>query len=223
MHKRQPKALKAMELPIAKDDSFASKRLRDATYTAHERLDKRIMSAEPFSSRGRYGRFVMVQHCFHRDIDALYRHPVLHALLPDLQSRRRLHLIVKDLADLGIGEPAINEAPVFHSGAVDIPTAIGWLYVAEGSNSGGAASLLEGGGKAGLGRRLRRAAPRGARGGGRWRHWRTFAATIDAAIFSPDEERRVIAGATNAFHRVDALVERFLSVQADGTIAHAGR
>ena len=163
MHKRQPKGLKAMELPIAKDESRV-KRLRDATHTAHERLDKRIMSAEPFSSRGRYGRFVMVQHCFHRDIDALYRHPVLHALLPDLQSRRRLHLIVQDLADLGIGEPAINEAPVFHSGAVDIPTAIGWLYVAEGSNLGSGVPP-QGSGKAGLGRRLRRAAPRGAPGG----------------------------------------------------------
>jgi heme oxygenase (biliverdin-IX-beta and delta-forming) len=205
-----------MEPPIARDESRV-KRLRDATHAAHERLDKRIMSAEPFSSRDRYGLFVMVQHCFHRDIDALYRHPVLDALLPDLQDRRRLHLIVRDLGDLGMEAPASNEAPVFNSGADDIPTAIGWLYVAEGSNLG-AASLLEGAAKLDLGENF------GARHlaghpEGRWRHWRTFTATIDAAVFSPDEERRVIAGATTAFNRVHTLVERFLSVQADGTFA----
>ena len=112
-----------------------AKRLKAATTEAHERLDQRIMAAAPFASRDRYALFVQVQHQFHRDIDALYENAELDGLLPDLAGRRRLPLIVNDLQDLGRDVPVPNAPPAF-AGKIDDTTALGWLYVAEGSNLG---------------------------------------------------------------------------------------
>jgi len=188
----------ALERPL---DLPRSRRLKAATHSTHDRLDKAIMAGDPFASRQRYALFVMVQHAFHRDIDALYDDPALDALLPDLKGRRRLVQIEQDLLDLGTGTPAFDSAPVFTAGApVDLPTALGWLYVAEGSNLG-AAFLLKEAQKLGLsedfGARHLAAAPEG-----RGLHWRTFTTALDTASLSEADEARVIAGATTAFQRV---------------------
>ncbi|MGE8943671.1 biliverdin-producing heme oxygenase [Leptospira interrogans] len=184
-----------------------AKRLKAATTEAHERLDQRIMAAAPFASRDRYALFVQVQHQFHRDIDALYENAELDALLPDLAGRRRLPLIVNDLQDLGRDVPVPDVSPVF-GGKIDIPTALGWLYVAEGSNLG-AAFLLKEAAKLDLsesfGARHLAGAPEG-----RGLHWRTFTAALDASQLSDDEEQRVIAGGTAAFVRVRELVEALM-------------
>lgn len=196
-----------------------AKRLKAATHDAHERLDKRIMKAEPFANREHYGRFVLVQHAFHRDIDALYANAVLDRMLPDLIGRRRLPMIVDDLADLGIAVPSAHTAPVFGH-CPDIPTAIGWLYVAEGSNLG-AAFLLKEAARLGLsetvGARHLAAAPEG-----RGLHWRTFTAALDAAELSDDEERRVADGAVAAFGRVQHLVETMMPVKAEPDLDQSG-
>ena len=184
-----------------------AKRLKAATHDAHERLDQRIMAAEPFASRERYGLFVKVQHQFHRDIDALYGNAALDKLLPDLAGRRRLPLIVRDLADLGLQSPTLDGSVAFGS-AIDIPTAFGWLYVAEGSNLG-AAFLLKDAAKLGLsetfGARHLAGAPEG-----RGLHWRTFTAALDAHELTDAQEHRVIAGAVAAFARVRGLVETLM-------------
>lgn len=186
-------------------DLARSKRLKAATHDAHDRLDKSIMAGEPFASRERYALFVKVQHAFHREIDALYFDAALDRLLPDLQGRRRFAEIEQDLADLGFKVPAYEAGPVFVPGAeVDIPTALGWLYVAEGSNLG-AAFLLKDAMKLGLsetfGARHLAGAPEG-----RGLHWRTFTAALDAVDLSKAEEARVIAGAEAAFNRVHGFV-----------------
>jgi heme oxygenase len=182
-----------------------SKRLKAKTHSTHDRLDKAIMASEPFASRERYGLFVQVQHGLHRDIDALYDDEGLDALLPDLKGRRRFDLIGQDLADLDIAAAAYDASPVFASGAsVDLPTALGWLYVAEGSNLG-AAFLLKEAAKLGLsetfGARHLAGAPEG-----RGLHWRTFTAALDAVPLTKEEEARVVAGAEAAFRRVHGLV-----------------
>ncbi len=53
-------------------------------------------------------------------------------LLPDWPSRRRSHLLVADLAELGLPVPDGEILPV--SG---IPSLLGWVYVLEGSRLGG--------------------------------------------------------------------------------------
>lgn len=165
------------------------------------------MVQKPFESRERYGQFVQVQYLFHRDIDALYSNAVLDNILPDLSSRRRFTLIERDLADLGTASPMADEAPVF-AVAADIQTALGWLYVAEGSNLG-AAFLLKEAAKLGLsetfGARHLAAAPEG-----RGLHWKTFTAALDALELTEPEEKRVIDGARAAFARVQELVEYLL-------------
>ncbi|MFN3348013.1 biliverdin-producing heme oxygenase [Pseudorhodoplanes sp.] len=186
--------------------SGRAKRLKEATHQTHDRLDKSIMAHNPFASRERYGLFVKVQHQFHRDIDALYANPALDALLPDLRGRRRYDLIGQDLADLGIEALSPSAAPAFQSSDdADLPTALGWLYVAEGSNLG-AAFLLKEARKLGLsetlGARHLAASPEG-----RGLHWKTFTAALDAVELSDAEEQRVMAGAHAAFARVQGLVD----------------
>lgn len=188
-----------------------AKRLKAATNETHDALDKRIMVSNPFASRERYASFAGVQHQFHREIDGLYANPVLDRLLPDLEGRRRYGLIGQDLTDLGATPPKTETPPTFIAGKeADIPTALGWLYVAEGSNLG-AAFLLKEAAKLGLsesfGARHLAAAPEG-----RGLHWKTFTAALDAFDLSEAEEERVIAGAQVAFQRVRQLVDDFLPV-----------
>lgn len=186
-----------------------AKRLKSATAGAHERLDRRIMAAEPFASRARYGLFVNVQHAFHRDIDALYADATLDGLLPDLKGRRRLPAVSQDLADLDLPVPSYTAPPAFTpSTAIDLPTALGWLYVAEGSNLG-AAFLLKDVARLGLGESFGARHLAGAPEG-RGLHWRTFTAALDAFELSEDEEQRVVAGAVAAFARVQNLVETLM-------------
>lgn len=186
------------------------KRLKAATGATHDRLDESIMRQEPFASRERYGRFVMVQLAFHRDIDALYRDGVLAELVPDLSGRRRLDLIEQDLADLEIAAKAATEPPAFAPDApADLPTALGWLYVAEGSSLG-AAFLLKEAAKLGLSERFGARHLAGAPEG-RGLHWRTFIAALDGVGLSGEEDVRVIAGAEAAFRRVHALVKATFS------------
>lgn len=182
-----------------------SKRLKAATNTTHDRLDQSIMAGDPFADIKRYGMFVSIQYLFHRDIDALYDDAALDALLPDLQGRRRFALTGQDLKDLNIEAPLAENPPAFISGAdVDLPTALGWLYVAEGSNLG-AAFLLKDAAKLGLsetyGARHLAGAPEG-----RGLHWRTFTAALDNIELSKAEEERVVSGAEAAFRRVHSLV-----------------
>ena len=187
-----------------------SKRLKASTNETHERLDKSIMAHDPFADRARYGLFVKVQHAFHREIDALYDDPALDALLPDLKGRRRFDLTAQDLTDLEIVAADAVTSPIFAAGElIDRPTALGWLYVAEGSNLG-AAFLLKAAQKLDLteefGARHLAGAPEG-----RGLHWRTFTEALDAVELTDEEERRVVDGAKAAFRRVQGLVDEMFA------------
>ena len=186
-----------------------SKRLKALTHEIHDRLDKSIMEASSFDSIEGYVRFAGVQWIFHRDIDALYEDADLMMLLPGLPERRRLSLIAADLADLGSGTPTVETPPAFqHCRAVDTAAALGWLYVAEGSNLG-AALLRKAAAKLGLSDNhgARHLAPAGE---GPAAHWSAFTAALDAAVLTQDEEDRVVAGAKAAFTRVQALANTAL-------------
>ncbi|TCM15684.1 heme oxygenase [Novosphingobium sp. PhB165] len=184
--------------------------LRAGTREMHERLDKAIMAADPFASLPGYARFAELQYLFHRDIAALYAHEALQYILPGLAERQRLGLIAADLADLGKALPADDMPPAFTAGEpVDVPTALGWLYVAEGSNMG-AALLRKEAAKLGLSddHGARHLAPAAE---GPAAHWRAFTAGLDAARLGPDEEARAVAGAKAAFDRVRSLADARLA------------
>ncbi|MFP1133310.1 biliverdin-producing heme oxygenase [Asticcacaulis sp. W401b] len=190
------------------DINTRSKRLKGLTTETHDRLDKSIMAGDPFANVENYAKFLKVQYLFHRDIGALYAVPELDALLPDLEGRRRFDTVALDLNDVGADVPETDGAPRFIAGeAVDLPTALGWLYVAEGSNLG-AAFLLKFAAKLGLDptKGARHLAPADE---GRGLHWRTFTAALDAIDLTAEDEARVTAGAEAAFSRVHGLVRRF--------------
>ena len=190
-----------MDRPAEEETGLWS-RLKAGTRGTHERLDSAIMARRPFESRARYGMFVLVQHDFHSIVSPLYQHAGLAALLPDLDSRDRLPAVEQDLHDLGLAVPSHQSV----RSEFDIANALGWLYVAEGSNLG-AAFLLKAARQLDLsesfGARHLAAAPEG-----RGLHWKTFTSALDAIGLSTDEEARVIVGANDAFAQVLSSVER---------------
>lgn len=181
-----------------------SARLKADTSATHDVLDKRIMASAPFDNQQNYARFLQAQYAFLRDVDALYDHDGLAALLPDLEQRRRYASIAADLRDLDAALPADSPTPPF-GGQLDLGTALGWLYVSEGSKLG-AAVLYKLAGKIGLDEHF------GARHlaghpDGRARHWRDFTAVLDSAPLDADGEARLIEGARAAFMRMHGHVE----------------
>lgn len=179
-------------------------RLKMLTRETHEILDNSIMAAASFQSVDGYAAFAAIQYLFHREIDALYSDNALLAALPGLAERRSSPLIAADLADLGKALPDADGKPQFSEDQeADLPTALGWLYVAEGSNMG-AALLRKEAAKLGLsdsfGARHLAPAPEGPAA-----HWRQFTASLDAVNLSPEEDERVVAGAQAAFQCMQHL------------------
>lgn len=189
-----------------------AKRLRAATHEAHERLDHRIMAAAPFASRERYGMFLIVQHEFQVAVDPLYRAARLSDLIPDLATRRRLNLVRQDMVDLGRMPPPLKFDDDY---PVDVPNALGWLYVAEGSNLG-AAFLLKEAGRIGLSETFGARHLAGALEG-RGRHWRSFTDALDAVELPEDKEQAVVEGAVEAFAHVRKLVETHMPTSTEVT------
>lgn len=185
-----------------------AKRLKSVTGDTHDRLDRRIMAAQPFASVANYGRFLAVQHAFHGDLATLYADPRLADFISDLEARDRLASIVADLTDLGLPVPVAPPCPAPAPDPADLPAALGWLYVAEGSNLG-AAFLFKAAAALGLdggfGARHLAGHP-----DGRAQHWRAFTAALDGIALSEGEEQCVVAGSKAAFARVHALVEHHL-------------
>lgn len=192
--------------PVADIEQSRVKRLKAATRGAHGDLDAFIMASKPFESRENFGKFVETQYLFHRDLDVFFSNATLDGLLPDLKGRRRLSMIEQDLADLGLAIPETAEPRFTGEMPFDLPEAMGWLYVVEGSNLG-AAFLLKDAAKLGLnedfGARHLAGAPEG-----RGLHWRTFTAALDEISLTVEEEERVIAGAEAAFRAVHAYARQ---------------
>ncbi|MGQ8630067.1 biliverdin-producing heme oxygenase [Agrobacterium sp. DKPNP3] len=192
--------------PVAAIEQSRVKRLKAATRGAHGDLDAFIMAAKPFESGENFGKFVETQYLFHRDLDVFFSNETLDGLLPDLKGRRRLPMIEQDLADLGLGIPEASAPRFTAETPFDLPEAMGWLYVVEGSNLG-AAFLLKDAAKLGLteefGARHLAGAPEG-----RGLHWRTFTSAVDEISLTVEEEERVIAGAEAAFRAVHAYAQQ---------------
>ncbi|WP_288426288.1 biliverdin-producing heme oxygenase [uncultured Agrobacterium sp.] len=199
-----------LAIDVTEIEPSRTKRLKAATRQAHQALDSFIMSAKPFETRENFGTFLKTQYLFHRDLDAFFFNHTLDGLLPDLHGRRRLDLIAQDLADLSLEIPAEESIRFKRDDAeFDLPEAMGWLYVVEGSNLG-AAFLLKDAAKLGLdenfGARHLAGAPEG-----RGLHWRTFTAALDDIDLSEEEEARAIAGAEAAFVSVHEYAKRMMA------------
>lgn len=187
-------------------DTSRSAALKAATHATHELLDRAIMTARPFASVENYARFLKVQHGFHRDVSPIYAAPAVAALIPDLARLCRFDAVTHDLVSLGQPVPGHAEAPACEG--LELPEALGWLYVVEGSNLGGA-FLFKAALKMGLDE-TRGASHLAGAPEGRAANWRAFKSALDGVELSAEEERRVIAGAEAAFARVQALVRQHM-------------
>lgn len=184
------------------------KRLVTATAQQHEQLDASIRATQPFANRKRYGSLLKIQHQFYRELDTLYAESRLGQLIPNLADEARLRAIEHDLIDLGLDPADVIAEPRFEPASIDLPTALGWLCVAEGSKLG-AAILLNWAKDLGLSETFGAShlapAPEG-----RGLRWKTFTAAFDAVQLSDSEDARVIDGGRAAFSRFQKLVDTFL-------------
>jgi heme oxygenase (biliverdin-IX-beta and delta-forming) len=188
-------------------DISRAEALRVATDATHRALDAWVMAANPFASLDRYARFLKMEYQIHRDVAGPYADPALNALIPGLSRMARLEAVIADLADLGLERPEDHAPPAAEG--VALPEALGWLYVVEGSNLGGA-FLLKPAKALGL------SETHGARHmvdpeEGPAAVWRAFKAGLEAPVLTAAEEARVIAGAEAAFARAHALARRWLA------------
>jgi len=107
-------------------------RLRDGTADCHERVDA-LFSAADLGSRGGYEQFLLAQAAAFLPAEKALDRAGIATLLPDWPNRRRSHLLVADLAELGLPVPDGEILPVVSG----IPALLGWVYVLEGSRLGG--------------------------------------------------------------------------------------
>lgn len=177
-------------------------RLKAMTTGTHDTLDKRIMRAEPFSNRERYALFLDVQHHFHADVAPLFADEELNRRLPGLADRNRYEALRQDIVDLG----GVADDLASTTGPLTPAQALGWVYVAEGSNLG-AAFLRKEAAKIGLsddfGARHLAGHP-----DGRGLHWRNFVSAYNELPLTEAEELEAAEGAKAAFRRVHALVDQ---------------
>ncbi|AXY23234.1 Heme oxygenase [Komagataeibacter saccharivorans] len=171
--------------------------LREATHQIHDDLNHTVMSRGMFTDAAGYRDFVLMQYLFHRDLDPLYNSDDLARIVPDLAARNRFPQVSADMNDLDIAIPA----PGVPVGMMDPSTAIGWLYVAEGSKLGAnfLTRLVE---KMGFddsfGARHMAADPMG-----RGPSWTAFRKAIDHAGLDPE---RCVQGVRESYARVRSYI-----------------
>lgn len=107
-------------------------RLREGTADCHERVDA-LFSAADLGSRQGYGLFLLAQAAAFLPAEKGLDVGGVDMVLPDWASRKRSHLLVRDLTQLGLAVPHEETAPAV-AGA---PALLGWAYVLEGSRLGG--------------------------------------------------------------------------------------
>ncbi len=192
-------------LVVATRSLSRSQRLMQATRSAHDRLDDRIISAGPFQTRDHYVRLLTMQYRFHRAIDGLYSRALPLPASLELPNRRRLERVRQDLGDLGRSPPVDEGRAPFDASRIDPAAAIGWLWVAEGSTLG-AGSLLKRAAALGLGEAF------GARHladppEGRGQYWKRFTRAVDALNLDQTDDALMLNGARDAFAHVRRLTD----------------
>lgn len=199
--------------------------LKAETAPVHEAMHVLMGALDPFADRSRYARFVWAQHAFQREVRRRCHGSRLHAMVPDLDVRGREAAAEADIADLRDVLPPqwlenAARATVPSADSDDDLSALGWLYVSEGSTLGAAFLLKEAQARLGVseifGARNLAAAPQG-----RARAWRAFVDAIDAADLTPPERQRAVAGAHAAFAWFATTLRRAFADLALPIPAHA--
>lgn len=171
-----------------------SLRLKQETAAEHERMRQLMSEAKVFSSKEKYAQFTLSQYYFQREIEHLFEKEGVAGLIPDLDIRGRSKQALADLNDLGI-QPNGQQ---LQSENVQLPEALGWIYVSEGSTLGAAFLFKEAQKHLGFSETFA-ARNLAAYPEGRAKVWKRFVKALDEAGFDQTQQDRVVQGALDAF------------------------
>lgn len=176
--------------------------LRSATWPLHQRLEKEMDVKSRFSQLSEYRRHLSQMWGFCASVEGALDAEVFRDLLPDYESRRKLPLLIRDLASLGMQPPGSAASPMRGLPAISDPAAaFGCAYVLEGATLGGRTILPI------VEKRLGFTASNGAAflasyGNAVPEMWRAFSAALNRWCCLPQRRSAAIGAATATF---DAL------------------
>lgn len=114
--------------------------LKNTTGPLHKRLEKGMNMLDPSLSPTDYLHLIKAFWGYYRPFEAnLARVPALQTYLPDIALRSKLPWLETDLKALELNDAALDKLPICQAlpTCTDLSTALGCLYVAEGSTLGG--------------------------------------------------------------------------------------
>jgi heme oxygenase (biliverdin-IX-beta and delta-forming) len=112
------------------------RQLRESTWPIHQRLDRRLMTTRRFSQSDDYRHHLSALWGIHAAVERGWSAVRWTEALDDIEERRKLPLLEADLRALGAECANLPLCPDL-GGDTDLPTALGVLYVIEGSTLGG--------------------------------------------------------------------------------------
>lgn len=110
--------------------------MRESTWPIHQRLDRRLSAARRFARREDYRAHLAALWGIHAAVERGWDAVAWTDVLDDIDERRKLPLLEADLHRLGGTCAELPICPDLPSGS-DPSTALGVLYVLEGSTLGG--------------------------------------------------------------------------------------
>ncbi|MEM9633779.1 MAG: biliverdin-producing heme oxygenase [Pseudomonadota bacterium] len=143
-----------------------------------------------------------INYIFHLEVEQLYLHPEITALMPDLRGSARLEAIEHDVMVMNVEAPPHLIQPLNEN--ISLHEALGWLFVAESSTLA-TAFLQKFAKKLGL-TRYSGASHICTDPDLYFLNWRNFTATIDTIVTNTVEEAKAIKGTQDALTRAFTLL-----------------
>lgn len=113
--------------------------LRSATWTAHQRLERKLDVKARFHDVATYRAHLEGMWGFYAELEPRLVEKLSDDLLPDYEARRKLPLLASDLMALGASADSLLSLPRCGAAPVcpDAAAAFGCAYVLEGATLGG--------------------------------------------------------------------------------------
>ena len=83
-------------------------RLKTETASQHEYMHQLMEKAQVFKDFAHYAKFTLSQYYFQKNVEYLFQHPKVAALISDLDIRGRSQAAYLDLQDLQIGTRVVG-------------------------------------------------------------------------------------------------------------------
>lgn len=182
---------------------FIINRIREATATLHIKLENTELSKRMMQSDAGLSTYVSYLLAMRSVIDTTEQHvfPLATTIVEDSSERYKMHLIDQDLKALGVAGPPTS-IPVFKDLSEKInneATALGFLYVTEGSTLGGLYIAKQWKGKEGINDALSFFSVYGKETAKRWH---SFVDYLTAFAITEERLSDICKGAVYAFESI---------------------